>query len=898
MCGDNQEALWSAEAVNSKRTGAGNAGDFLYNATQFSPLPVRLDHIDIHLDFRDRVVETDATLWMTARRELELISLDARDLEILAVRSGDADGRPLDYEYVRECSQLRIRLAVPVKEGDRFSIQTVTSCIPSDNILEGIYKDTTPPGAPQQYISQCQQWGFQRIMPILDDCTAKCTMRTTIEADARYTHVISNGDVYRPTNPDGKPIPKADDASRQVITYDNSIPMAPYLFLVCVGTYDVHADEVVYPSGRRVRLEYLVPPGRTADAVVPMEILKRAIVWQRATQDYEYAREVYRTICMEKSNFGGMENVGNTTILTSAALIDRFTTDARLQYCHGVIVHEFEHNQCGSDVTMETPFDMWLNEALTVDVERQFEADVFDPVSARLNEVDAMRSPISGPLAIEEGGHLGRIVREGFNDPDELVDGVTYVKAAEVIRMLRLVLGPAIYRDAKNTYFRRYAGGNANTDQFFSCFEEISGRDLGQFKREWLYRAGYPSIVAMYEYNDAERRLRIVLKQTQPGKPFHVPVELAAVDAEGRDVPATSGVIELTSAERELVFENVARPAFISLNRDCSFYGTMEDASSTVESLRKQIMLDPNGFNRVEAMRRLTDIQRVRLIRDIDAGPDEQWLEVYGQILRDESISPVFRAHLLRIDESSLDRRYLPCYRKRYHARARLLQIVVKRYYSDFIEVCHATDTYSQAQDPKIGLEERKLKAVLLRTIIEMDTHETHRLAEDHFRQAWNMSDKVSALHCINLSSHPGRTAILDEALGLWQHNISAYSSYLGVIGAGVHDDVFDRMALEEERPLFKPDHPGHSRSLYLPMGANNKMLWTERGIRWMTDTVIRLSVLNENTAIRLLASFQLVHKLDGDLQREVVRALEQMSEKVDPSVSPSVSGRLAAYLS
>jgi aminopeptidase N len=35
-----------------------------------------------------------------------------------------------------------------------------------------------------------------------------------------------------------------------------------------------------------------------------------------------------------------------------------------------VIVHEFEHNQCGSDVTMESPFDMWLNEAYTVDVER------------------------------------------------------------------------------------------------------------------------------------------------------------------------------------------------------------------------------------------------------------------------------------------------------------------------------------------------------------------------------------------------------------------------------------------------------------------------------------------------------------------------------------------------
>ncbi len=883
--------------MNANKTEPKITSTFLYSATQFAPLPVNLDHIDISLNFKNGVVEADATLRMTARRDIARICFDARDLEIVAVQSGDVPVRPLDYNYDKERSQLCVELHIPAKAGDRVSVRTITNCVPSDNVLEGIYKDTTPPGAPQQYISQCQQWGFQRIMPIFDDCTAKCTMRTKIEADARYTHLISNGDVYRPTNPDGKPILKAGDSSRQVITYDNSIPMAPYLFLVCVGTYDVHADEVVYPSGRRVSLEYLVPPGRTADAVLPMRILKKAIMWQGSTQDYEYAREVYRTICMEKSNFGGMENVGNTTIITSAALVDQFTTDLRLRYCHGVIVHEFEHNQCGSDVTMETPFDMWLNEALTVDVERQFEADEFDPALARLSEVDAMRAPISGPLAIEEGGHLGRIVREGFNDPDELVDGVTYVKAAEVIRMLRLVLGPETYRSAKNAYFRRHSGGNANTDQFFSCFEEISGRDLGQFRREWLHRIGYPSVTAQYTYRESARELRIVLRQTQDGEAFHVPVELAAVDAKGCDIVATSGVVELTSSERELIFENVDRPAFVSLNRDCSFYGSMVDESATVDSLHQQILLDPNRFNRVEAMQRITDMQRTALIHDADVSPDERWLEIFGRIVRDTSISAGLKAHLLRIDESSYDRRYLPLYRERAAARVKLLKCVAARYSGDLVELYRATDTYTRSEDPKAGLEERKLKAVLLRTIIEMDTPEVQKIAEDHFREAWNMSDRVSALHCINLSSHPRRTALLDEALEFWKGNISAYSSYLAVIGAGVKDDVFDRMAVEEERPLFKPDHPGHSRSLYLPMGGNNRMLWTERGIRWMTDTVLKLSVVNENTAIRLLASFQLVHKLDYDLKPQVLRALEQMAEKVDSAVSPSVAGRIATYL-
>jgi aminopeptidase N len=219
--------------------------------------------------------------------------------------------------------------------------------------------------------------------------------------------------------------------------------------------------------------------------------LKEAILWIGATQDYEYTGDTYRTICMTKSNFGGMENVGNTTIVTDAALIHEHTLDQSLIYAHAVIVHEFEHNQCGSETTMETPFDVWLNEAYTVDVERQFTASVFDPAFVRLNQVDAIRNPLLGPLAIEDSGAAGRIVREGFNNPDELIDGVTYVKAAEVIRMLRLILGNAIFTAGKALYFSRYRHSNANTDQFFSMLRKRcrAGRSNSQKRMALSNRA-------------------------------------------------------------------------------------------------------------------------------------------------------------------------------------------------------------------------------------------------------------------------------------------------------------------------------------------------------------------------------------------------------------------------
>ncbi|MBM3299378.1 MAG: DUF3458 domain-containing protein, partial [Deltaproteobacteria bacterium] len=650
---------------------------------------VRLNHVSLYLNFLDDLVEASNLLDMTAEEPLERIELDAKELEVLEVEwvadptRVETQRSPADYRYDREANKLFVELPYKVSAGERFGIRTITRCVPSDHILEGIYKDSTPPGAPQQYMSQCQQWGFQRIAPIIDDCRAKCTMTTTIEADARYNRMISNGNISKDLNPDNKPIPKPGDPSRQVIRYENHIPMAPYLFLVCVGTWDTLAETVTYDSGRTVQLEYLVPPGRIEGACIPMDILKQAVLWTARTQDYEYSSDTYRTICMNKSNFGGMENMGNTTIVTDAALIDEHTLDQSLLYAHAVIVHEFEHNQCGSETTMETPFDVWLNEAYTVDVERQFMADLFDPTFIRLTQVDAIRGPLLGPLAIEDSGRAGQIVREGFNDPDELIDGVTYVKAAEVIRMLRLIIGPDRFRAAKRLYFSRYRHSNANTEQFFGCFEEVSGVKLDQFKETWLYRQGYPGVTATTRYDAEKREYHVDLVQDgqSSGPPFHLPLELALVDRHGSVVPGTEQVFQLKEGAARLTFTEVAEePAFASMNRDYSFYGAFATEGVTAEALALQARLDTNPFNRVEAMRRITDRVRVHLLHDPEGPIDQTWLSLYGEFILDRSLPPGLKAYLLRIDEQPLDRNYVTWYQEAVIAREKLMLAVNRAY--------------------------------------------------------------------------------------------------------------------------------------------------------------------------------------------------------------------------
>ncbi len=57
-----------------------------YLREDFGELPVRLEHLDIYLNFFDDRVEAVNCLRMTARVDLDRISLDACDLEIRSVR--------------------------------------------------------------------------------------------------------------------------------------------------------------------------------------------------------------------------------------------------------------------------------------------------------------------------------------------------------------------------------------------------------------------------------------------------------------------------------------------------------------------------------------------------------------------------------------------------------------------------------------------------------------------------------------------------------------------------------------------------------------------------------------------------------------------------------------------
>ena len=67
---------------------------------------------------------------------------------------------------------------------------------------------------------------------------------------------------------------------------------------------------------------------------------------------------------------------------------------------------------------------------------------------------------------------------EIYHEINNFYTATVYQKGAEVIRMLRMLIGAEAFRNGMDLYFERCDGTAATVEDFLACFADASGRDL------------------------------------------------------------------------------------------------------------------------------------------------------------------------------------------------------------------------------------------------------------------------------------------------------------------------------------------------------------------------------------------------------------------------------------
>ena len=114
-----------------------------------------------------------------------------------------------------------------------------------------------------------------------------------------------------------------------------------------------------------------------------------------------------------------------------------------------------------------------------------------------------------------------------YNDKEDVFDAVSYNKGGRILHMLRNYVGDSAFFKSLNLYLTTNKFKSAEAQQLRLAFEEVTGKDLNWYWNQWYYGAGNPNLDIVYSYDDAAKKVQVIVNQTQAGdKVFKLPVAI------------------------------------------------------------------------------------------------------------------------------------------------------------------------------------------------------------------------------------------------------------------------------------------------------------------------------------------------------------------------------------
>ena len=444
--------------------------------------------------------------------------LDGDELVLASVK---IDGHALPASAYQVTPD-RLTIKPPAAQTFVLSIETVLAPAKNERLM-GLYRSNNV------YCTQCEAEGFRRITYFLDrpDILSVYTVRIEAPRDEAPL-LLANG------NP-GEAGLLADGWHYAV--WEDPFPKPSYLFALVAGDLGSIRDTFVTASGRAVGLGIHVEHGKEARATYALDALKRSMKWDEEVFGREYDLDVFNIVAVSDFNMGAMENKGLNLFNDKYVLADEETaTDTDFANIEAIIAHEYFHNWTGNRITCRDWFQLCLKEGLTVFRDHEFSADQRSRAVKRIAEIRTLRAH----QFPEDQGPLAHPVRpRRYREINNFYTATVYEKGSEVVRMIRTILGPTLFRAGMDLYFERHDGEAATVEDFLKVFEDVSGQDLSQFAL-WYHQAGTPNLSVTSSHDPAAARFTLDIEQSVPPTPsesrkrlMHIPVAFGLVGTDG-----------------------------------------------------------------------------------------------------------------------------------------------------------------------------------------------------------------------------------------------------------------------------------------------------------------------------------------------------------------------------
>ena len=780
------------------------------------------------------------------------LRLDGEGLRLLSLL---LDGRPLSAQP--DATGLTIP-AADLPDAP-FVLETEVEIAPEGNTaLEGLYMSRG------MYCTQCEAEGFRKITFYPDRPDVMARFHVRVEGDLPV--LMSNGN----------PVAQGPGWAE----WDDPWPKPAYLFALVAGDLRAHSASFRTLSGRDVALHIWVRPGDESRCAYAMDSLIRSMRWDEQVYGREYDLDVFNIVAVDDFNMGAMENKGLNIFNSKFVLASADTaTDDDFARIEAIIAHEYFHNWTGNRITCRDWFQLCLKEGLTVYRDQQFSGDMRSHAVKRIEDVLMLRAR----QFREDQGPLAHAVRpDSYMEINNFYTATIYEKGAEVIGMLRRLVGDEAYARALDLYFDRHDGQAATIEDWLTVFQDATGRDLTQFKR-WYTEAGTPRLRVTDDFNNGTYTLYFEQENPPtPGQPVKgakvLPIAVGLLNPNGEEVQPTT-VLEMTQAQQSFTFEGLSARPVPSLLRGFSAPVVLEREASAEE---RAFLLahDTDPFNKWEAGRALAKDLLARMVTS-SAQPGPDWLDALARVALDESLDPAFRALCLRLpsDDDMAQTLHaaghVPDPAGIYAARRRMGSALAQRLSGALPGLMASLAEPGPFTPDARAAGRRSLRLAALSLQSRVDGGAAARTA---FAAADNMTEEVGALSCL-LDVGAGQ-AELAQFEFRWNADRNVMDKWFALqIAYAAPDRAADVTRALTTHPDFDWKNPNRFRSVIGALAGNHAGFHhvDGAGYRLVADWLLQLDPLNPQTAARMSTAFETWRRYDADRQAMLRDALRRM---------------------
>ncbi|MYM30330.1 aminopeptidase N [Duganella sp. CY15W] len=865
----------------------------------YTPPAYLVDTVELGFDLAPArtIVANRITLRQNPASKSHDIVLHGEEIELVQVRLNGKLLGQADYDLTAST------LTIPDAPAD-VVLEIETLCAPVENTtLSGLYVSNG------NFFTQCEAEGFRRItfFPDRPDVMAKYTVM--LRADkAAYPVLLSNGNL----------IEEGDlDDGRHYAKWEDPFKKPSYLFALVAARLVCQEEQFTLADGREVLLQVWVEEGNLDKTDYAMQSLKNSIRWDEERFGLELDLDRFMIVAVGDFNMGAMENKGLNIFNTKFVLANpRTATDIDYAGIEAVVGHEYFHNWTGNRVTCRDWFQLSLKEGLTVFRDQEFSADMIGTDSGRaVTRIDQVRTLRQAQFP-EDAGPMSHPVRpDSFVEINNFYTVTVYEKGAEVVRMYQTLLGRDGFRKGMDLYFERHDGQAVECDDFRAAMADANQRDLTQFER-WYSQAGTPVVSARTRYDAVKRNFDIILSQRVQAdqQPFHIPVAVGLLDANGKDLPltlengkhakgATTVVLELIEQEQIFRFRNVDDRPTPSILRDFSAPVILE-YDYTDDELLHLFSHDSDPVNRWEAGQRLAMERLLKLTAQVAAHGDAHlkldntFINAMRAVLTEDTLDPAFRELALILPSETIIAEQMDVVDPQaiHTARQFMRRTIGATLKAELLAQYHANQTPGDYSPDALSAGKRALKNLCLSYLMVAPELAELKLAQQQFENATNMTDRSAALVAM---IHSGAEAgpYLKAFYNDFDNEALVIDKWFAMQASAPTTNVAAIRKLMEH-PAFTLKTPNRARSLIFNFtGANPSQFHAADGsaYEFWAEYVIKLDAINPQVAARLARAMDRWRRYAPALQAKMKQALEKVAaRKLSNDVSEVITKALA----